>query len=212
MPDTTGRVVARHHDDVRHGTDERGVIRSIPMSDKPSYLGLLNAVSVAESDAGTYLSAWAAVTPSEEVRAVISTVALREAEHGLAFAKRIDELGYDVIKKDDPKSAERVAIAGSTTLSDKEKFEAFGLGVRQNGGRDVFDSFFENKDLDPVTGALLGRYIAEERDSGRKLAACYALLCEADAATNGKKNGGKGSSKSKQQGGKGKGKKIKGKK
>lgn len=157
------------------------------MSDKPSYLGLLNAVSVAESDAGQYLSAWAAVTPSEEVRAVVTTIALRETEHGLAFAKRIDELGYRVIPKPDPKHAERMAIAASTSLSDKEKFEALGLGTApRNGERDIFDGFFENKDLDPVTGGLLGRYIAEERDSARRFAACYAQLCAAaETATNG---------------------------
>ena len=52
-----------------------------------------------------------------------------------------------------------------------------------NGHRDVFDAFFENKDLDPVTGSLLGRYIAEERDSGRRFAACYqALVAESDGA------------------------------
>ena len=148
------------------------------MSEKPSYLGLLNAISVAESHAGEYLAAWVAVTPSADVRAVINTVALRESEHGLAFAKRIDELGYSVIPKRDPKHAERMAIAASTALSDKEKFEALRLGQSQkNGARDIFDSFFENKDLDPVTGSLLGRYVAEERDSGRKLAECYRLLC-----------------------------------
>ena len=148
------------------------------MSEKPSYLGLLNAISVAESDAGEYLAAWAAVTPSAAVKAVINTVALRESEHGLAFAKRIDELGYSVRPKHDPKHAERMAIAASTALSDKEKFEAFNLGrAQRNGARDIFDTFFENKDLDPVTGGLLGRYVAEERDSGRKLAQCYALLC-----------------------------------
>ena len=151
------------------------------MSEKPTYLGLLNAISVAESDAGEYLAAWVAVTPSADVRAVINTVALRESEHGLAFAKRIDELGYSVIPKLDPKHAERMVIAASTTLSDKEKFEALGLGQSlQNGARDIFDTFFENKDLDPVTGALLGRYVAEERDSGRKLVECYSALC-ADA-------------------------------
>jgi hypothetical protein len=158
------------------------------MSEKPSYLGLLNAVSVAESHAGEYLAAWCAVTPSADVRAVINTVALRESEHGLAFAKRIDELGYSVRPKPDPKHAERMAIAASTALSDKEKFEALSLGqAPQNGARDIFDSFFENKDLDPVTGALLGRYVAEERDSGRKLAECYRLLCaDAKAKTKGK--------------------------
>jgi hypothetical protein len=168
------------------------------MSEKPSYLGLLNTISVAESDAGTYLAAWAAVTPSADVKAVLNTIALRESEHGLAFAKRIDELGYTVRPKDDPKAAERKAIAGSSVLSDKEKFEALGLGRRvQNGDRDVFDTFFENKDLDPVTGGLLGRYIAEERDSGRKLAACYALLCaDAERAAKRASRSGKGSSKS----------------
>jgi hypothetical protein len=169
------------------------------MSDKPSYLGLLNAIAVAESDAGRYLDAWAAVTPSADVRAVIKTIALRETEHGVAFAKRIDELGYTVIPKDDPKHAERMVIAGSTVLSDREKFEALGLGRGvQNGDRDVFDAFFENKDLDPVTGGLLGRYIAEERDSARKLAACYALLCAgAEQPTRAGSNGGKGGRKSK---------------
>ena len=54
------------------------------MSEKPSYLGLLNAISVAESDAGEYLAAWAAVTPSADVKAVIRTVSLRESEHSLA--------------------------------------------------------------------------------------------------------------------------------
>ena len=148
------------------------------MNEKPSYLGLLNAISVAECDAGEYLAAWVTVTPSADVRAVINTVALRESEHGLAFAKRIDELGYSVIPRHDPKQAERMVIAASTALSDKEKFEALNLGQSpQDGARDVFDTFFENKDLDPVTGALLGRYVAEERDSGRKLAECYRLLC-----------------------------------
>jgi len=166
------------------------------MSEKPSYLGLLNAISVAETDAGCYLSEWAKVTPSDDVRAVIRTIALRETEHGLAFEKRIDELGYTVQPQSDPKQAERMAIASSAALSDKEKFEALGLGKRpQNGTTDVFDNFFENKDLDPATGGLLGRYVAEERDSGRKFAECYAILCaDADAAAKkaAKSNGGGG--------------------
>ena len=37
------------------------------MSEKPSYLGLLNAISVAETDAGCYLDQWATVTPSDDV-------------------------------------------------------------------------------------------------------------------------------------------------
>ena len=171
------------------------------MSAKPSYLGLLNAISVAETDAGCYLTEWAKVTPSDDVRAVLNTIALRESEHGMVFAKRIDELGYCVQPRPDPKQAEKMAIASSKGLSDKEKFEALGLGkAPTNGTADVFDTFFENKDLDPVTGGLLGRYVAEERDSGRKLAACYAILradAEKAAKRAAKANGGKGKKKGK---------------
>ncbi len=151
------------------------------MSDKPSYLGLLNAIAVAETDACAYLTKWAEVTPRPDVRNVLHTIALREGEHGMAFEKRVDELGFGLLPRPDPKQAERMAIAGSTALSDREKFEALDLGrAPTNGTRDIFDGFFENKDLDPVTGGLLGRYVAEERDSGRKFAACYSLLCAAE--------------------------------
>ncbi len=36
-------------------------------------------------------------------------------------------------------------------------------------------------DLDPVTGGLLGRYVAEERDSGKRLRACYRMLVGEEA-------------------------------
>lgn len=152
-------------------------------STKPSYLGLLNAIALGESRAGQYLSCWAEVTTNDDVRAVIRTVALREAEHGLAFSKRIDELGYCLQEREDEQAASRMEIAASTTLSDREKFEKLGLGRRPtNGSPDVFDRFFEDKTLDVQTGALLGRYIAEERDSGRRLAGCYEALCAGEAA------------------------------
>ncbi len=38
--------------------------------------------------------------------------------------------------------------------------------------------------MDVQTGALMGRYISEERDTGRQLRACYAQLQES-AASNG---------------------------
>lgn len=163
------------------------------MSEKPSYLGLLNALSLAESRAGQYISCWAETTPSEEVRAVLRTVALRETEHGVAFAKRINELGYRVIDKPDPEHEKRMCIAASTEMTDREKAEALnpgGLKAPSNGTPDIFDKFFENKDIDIQTGALLGRYIAEERDTGRLLARCYDTLCAGDetmscATTNG---------------------------
>ena len=72
------------------------------MTEKPSYLGLLNAVAVAARQAAEYLECWAETTTNPDVRATLRTIALREAEHGVAFAKRIDELGYAVIDKPDP--------------------------------------------------------------------------------------------------------------
>jgi hypothetical protein len=146
------------------------------VSEKPSYLGLLNAISLGESEAHCYLNAWAAVTPSEDVKAVIGTVALREGEHGLAFAKRINELGFSVLPRENAKFAELMEIAGSSR-SDLEKMELLGLGRQSNVDEpDVFSNMFANKDIDITTGQLLGRYIAEERDSGRLLRSCYEQL------------------------------------
>ena len=71
------------------------------MSDKPSYLKLLNAVSLAETNAHCYLTAWAETTTNPDVRRVVLTVAAREGEHGLAFAKRINELGFELMYKPD---------------------------------------------------------------------------------------------------------------
>jgi hypothetical protein len=144
------------------------------MSDKPSYLGLLNAIAVAEGQAGRYLTAWADTTDDDQVREVLRFVALRESEHSLAFEKRVVELGYSLRPGDDMELQKKMEIAQSDR-SDREKFEAFGIG-KPIDGNDVFTNMFANPDLDPVTGGLLGRYIAEERDSGRRLNACCEAL------------------------------------
>jgi rubrerythrin len=162
------------------------------MSDKPSYLGLLNAIAVAESTAHEYLQAWIAVTPSAEVCAVLRTVAAREGEHGMVFAKRIDELGFQVRQKDDPGRAKRFEIAGSD-CSDLEKMKALGLNRLDSGDKpDIFDDFFRDHSIDIRTGELLGRYIAEERDSARLLRACYEQLKKSDKKAERKKPAKKG--------------------
>ena len=158
------------------------------MSDKPSYLGLLNAISIGESEAHCYLNAWIEATPNPDVKAVLTTVCHREGEHGLAFAKRIDELGFSLMPKNNPKLAEQMEIAASNR-SDLEKFEALGLGRQSEDGPDIFAGMFNDTTIDITTGQLLGRYIAEERDSGRQLRQCYNLLkdaaeCEAPAASS----------------------------
>ncbi len=157
------------------------------MSEKPTYLGLLNAIAVAESRAHEYLQAWIAVTPSPDVAAVLRTVAAREGEHGMAFAKRLDELGFQVREKDDDRRARALETAGSD-CSDLEKMEALGLDRLDTGSEpDIFDGFFKDHTIDIRTGELLGRYIAEERDTARLLRSCYEQLkAEAGGArTNG---------------------------
>jgi len=153
------------------------------MSGKPSYLGLLNAIAVGEARAHEYLTEWIAVTPSPEVGAVLRTVAAREGEHGMSFAKRLDELGFQVRVKDDPEHTKRLEIARSDS-SDLEKMEALGLGRLDTGDQpDIFDGLFKDHSIDIRTGELLGRYIAEERDTARLLRGCYEALAAAADAT-----------------------------
>jgi len=145
------------------------------LSDKPSYLGLLNAIALNESRAYEYLQEWIEVTPDPDVRSVLSTVAAREGEHGMTFAKRINELGYEVREKDDQGLQDRVAIAGSTDISDVEKLERFGLHYLEKV-LCYFDDVFKDHSIDIATGELLGRYVAEEHDSCRLLRGCYEQL------------------------------------
>ena len=169
------------------------------MSDKPSYLGLLNAVSLAETRAHCYLTEWASRTGSAEVRQVLLAVAAREGEHGMTFAKRINELGYQLRTKPDEGPDKAMDIVRSD-CSDLEKMEALGLHKLDTGDKpDVFDNFFADHSIDIRTGEMLGRYIAEERDSARLLRGCYEALVEASehsSGHNGKDKGDARASKS----------------
>jgi hypothetical protein len=148
------------------------------VSDKPSYLGLLNAIAVAETRAHCYLTAWCEVTTDPDVRAVLRKVALREGEHGMSFTKRINELGYEVREKDDPNFAKQLELARSNK-TDLEKLEAFGLNRLDTGSEpDIFDGIFKDHSIDIQTGELLGRYIAEERDTARLVRGCHGILKE----------------------------------
>jgi len=142
---------------------------------KPSYLGLLNAIALGEGRAHQYLNCWAAKTTDPDVKKVLQTVAIREGEHSHAFTKRLCELGYGVLDRPDPSFQKSMEIANAD-CSDLEKFEAFGYGKPE--GRDLFKGVFDDHSIDIRTGELLGRYLAEERDSGRMLRGCYQVLRE----------------------------------
>ncbi|MEL7156655.1 MAG: hypothetical protein AAFN30_08655, partial [Actinomycetota bacterium] len=144
---------------------------------KPSYLGLLNAIAVAETAAEPLFEAWADRTDDPQLAETLRFVGMREGEHGKAFAKRMLELGYEVRQPEHPgPDPEKLKIAGSRR-SDLRKFAELGFGA-ESGETDIFDGMFGDKTIDPQTGGLLGRYIAEERDSGRRLRAEHARLAE----------------------------------
>ena len=154
------------------------------MSDKPSYLGLLNAIAIAEGHAHAYLCAWAETTPSADVRGVLLKIAAREGEHASSFARRINELGYEVRRKDDAGASpdgDRAIALVTSACSDLEKMETLKLHRLDTGDQpDIFDDFFQDHSIDIATGELLGRYIAEERDTARLLRDCYEQLAAAD--------------------------------
>lgn len=144
---------------------------------KPRFLGLLNEISEAERRGFTYLTAWADSCSDPAVETTLRTVAAREAEHSASFARRVVELGFRVRPRDDnAEERERHDVAVSDR-DDRAKFEALGYGRPAGDGADVFDGYFQDHTIDPVTGGLLGRFIAEERDSGRILRAAYEDLC-----------------------------------
>lgn len=154
------------------------------MSNKPSYLGLLNAIAVGESRGYQLLSTWAGCTRDAELAKVLNVIALREQEHAATFEKRICELGYSVRRKDDPAFDARLEAAGSA-ISDRKKFKKVLGFSKKNASKknadarnqpDQFANFFNDPNIDIQTGALLGRFIAEERDSGRHLRGAYESL------------------------------------
>lgn len=152
------------------------------MSDRPTYIDLLNAVALGERNAHCYLTEWANATSDPEVRKVVLTVAAREGEHAASFTKRIDELGFELIDKPDPALAGKMEMFGSD-CSDLEKMESLELDKLENAdGSDVFDSFFNDHSIDIRTGELIGRYISEERDSVRLLLGCLSCLHDAEDA------------------------------
>jgi ferritin len=144
------------------------------MTDKPRYLGLLNAISLAESEAGVYLDAWANATDDEDLACTLRLVAARETSHGQLFCRLIAELGYDLKPKHDPRAAERLARYANPKLSDCEK-----VGPEREETGDTFADIrrgIADGAYDTVTCNMLQWYINEEADSGRRLRDAYAKV------------------------------------
>ncbi|HEV2365922.1 MAG TPA: hypothetical protein VGS12_17160 [Caulobacteraceae bacterium] len=136
-------------------------------SAKPTYLGLLNAISLAETRAGRYLEAWAEATDDEDLASTLRLVAARERSHGEVFCRRLAELGYALRPKADPEAQKRLAKVADPAVSDLEK-----VGPQRPQGADPFADIcarIESGEYDPMTASLLTWYIAEERDSAARL-------------------------------------------
>ena len=149
------------------------------MTEKPAYLGLLNAISLGESEAGVLLEAWANATPDEDLAKVLRFVALREKQHGDAFCRRLLELGYPLRQKVDPDAVGRLAKYANPKIHDCEK-----LPAESDDDSAVVDAFLDIEasvkagKYDPMTANMLTWYIAEERDSGRRLKQAYDCVRE----------------------------------
>lgn len=151
---------------------------------EPTFIPLLNSIAVNERKGEALLSAWADATRDTELEGVLRFVAIREGEHAAAFTKRLCELGHAVCEEtayqvfDD---FEGLCAFLASDASDADKVARFGGG--DDDGRDPFRGFLNDVTIDPDTGALLGRYICEERDSGRRLKAQYQRICAAASGT-----------------------------
>src|SRR5688572_12476556 len=91
-PDTSRLVYSRRRkaaDGGRAGTGGNAMTTEMATETqaRPDYLGMLNAISLAESRAGVYLTAWADVTPDPALKKALVFVAARETTHGAVFCQ-----------------------------------------------------------------------------------------------------------------------------
>jgi len=151
---------------------------------KPPYLGLLNAISIAERNAGRYLKAWADVTPDPDLRRALSLVAARETTHGNVFRQRIERLGFSVLDQDDDAElAERLRVLGDPARSDGEKVRSRRRDAAAEAAVDAFFASLDDKvadeSVDALTRDTLRWFVHEERDSRALLRAAYTRVKEA---------------------------------
>ena len=148
---------------------------ALQTAEKPSYLGLLNAISLAETEAGHYLTAWANATDDEELASTLRFVAARETSHGELFCRRLAELGYELRQKADPKAAARLARYANPKITDCEKVGP----EREDTGAEPFGDIkkaIADGVYDDMTCNMLTWYINEELDSGARLNKVYAKV------------------------------------
>ena len=166
---------------------------------KPSYIGLLNAVANGERGGHELFASWSAATSNKTLKKTLDMVAIREMEHSWAFEKRLNELGYALRPSTDEAALKdlknRVKLLGSKA-SDATKFALFGIGpdaekksakaskkaIKKQQEDDQLLKILSDTSIDAQTGELMGRFICEERDTGRALRAAYRACAKKAAA------------------------------
>ena len=141
----------------------------------PSYLELLNRISVNETYAGKYLDAWADVTPDACLSEKLRLVAARETSHGDVFRRRIAELGGEFVCCPDvvQKAGERLAVVADPKVSDLDKV---GPARDDPDPFETIERQLTEGVFDPLTAHLLTWYIAEERDTIELLQDAFAAV------------------------------------
>jgi rubrerythrin len=105
-------------------------------------------------------------------------IAVREMEHSWAFEKRLTELGFSLRPTTNKALNKQVKLLKSK-VSDEDKFASFGFGATPGTPRETEDALLQilaDKSIDPQTGELMGRFISEERDTGRQLTKAYRAM------------------------------------
>lgn len=151
------------------------------MTDGPSFIPLLVAIARGQARGALLLETWARNTSDVELAAVLERIADRERHHAAAFRDRLDTLGSALSEPEDPHFTARLACARNGD-SDRNRFETL-IGSRPGQSADAPDGLerlLQDSRIDPETGALLGRFIAEERDSQRQLHTQYLRILEAE--------------------------------
>ena len=150
------------------------------MAKKPSYVGLLNTIANAERGGYELFKAWSDSTKDELLKPTLDMVAVREMEHSWAFEKRLTELGFALQVKKSKALSKQVRYFKSSA-SDNDKFAALGVSTENTKSSDPEEvdnllQILSDKTIDPLTGELMGRFIAEERDSERQLQKAFRSM------------------------------------
>ncbi len=145
----------------------------VPVS--PECLQLLLMIADGEAKAQQLLEAWAQVTADGALAALLQLVALRSAEQAAAFKRRALELGAALPGAQPPTlEFQRLLQLARSPGRDQEKFEQL-LAIQDSQAPDSLPNLFAHA-MDTETGALLGRYMAVERDNDQRLRQAYRRL------------------------------------